>query len=109
LPSEVQRTDENNGHSSSVDENSAAIADLEFQFQCHLCDKRLKTKAGLERHKIFHTREKSKTYPCDTCGKHFTTANRLLKHEEIHERTREEDHRRKHEMEGIDDNPDGSN
>ena len=100
---------EESNASSVTDEQSAALGEHEYQFQCHLCEKRLKTKAGLERHKIFHAREKSKTFPCDTCGKNFTTQNRLLKHEEIHEKTREEEHRKKHEMEGIDENADGGN
>ena len=103
VQSGIIKDDEGSGTAVN-DEVATSARELEFQFQCHLCDKRLKTKAGLERHKIFHAREKSKTFPCDTCGKHFTTLNRLLKHEEIHERTREEDHRKKHEMEGIDEN-----
>ena len=103
----IERTEEHTT-SEANDEESPDIGDFEFQFHCHLCDKRLKTKAGLERHKLYHARENSKIFPCDTCGKHFTTPNRLLKHEEIHERSREEDHRKKHEMEGIDENTESS-
>lgn len=99
----IGETTENNASEGNSDE-SPSLEGLEYEFKCHICDKRLKTKAGLERHKIFHAKDKTKSFLCDTCGKHFTTPNRLLKHEEIHERTREEDHRRKHELQEIDEN-----
>eukprot|EP00794_Sanderia_malayensis_P013839 gene13839-15285_t len=69
----------------------------EAMFKCDVCQRVFKKSAGLERHKIVHTRDITKSFTCDACGRIFTTLNRLLKHEEVHEKTREEEHRKKHE------------
>ena len=70
-------------------------------YKCNVCDKAFKKAAGLERHRIVHSKDSSRNFPCDTCGRSFTTMNRLVKHEEIHEKTREEEHRRKHEQQEL--------
>lgn len=70
-------------------------------YKCNVCDKVFKKAAGLERHRTVHSKDSSRNFPCDTCGRSFTTMNRLVKHEEIHEKTREEEHRRKHEQQEL--------
>ena len=86
---------------SSLTSSEDANPNDQSTYQCEVCHKHFKKPSGLERHKVVHTRDITKKFLCDICGRVFTTLNRLLKHEEIHEKAREEEHRRKHELQEL--------
>ncbi|XP_063042993.1 zinc finger protein 226-like [Engraulis encrasicolus] len=52
--------------------------------QCTTCGKVFTHAEHLRRHQRLHTHSGEKTYPCKTCGKYFTTKHTLQVHLKIH-------------------------